>query len=182
MLYDPPYVSPIHQIWFIWFSNFVVLQHHCLLGNLLAFSALLTFSFICICPWTTSKVLNKFCGALWLVHVFWPVLDMSTEGWNTPKYSLYGFSIKAHQLTQIWRFLPTICFCGTLHVCVQRYSYLDFYFSSCIVNPVSDMSGPYGVRMPCIASGWDMYLFFHLYLCQGTSEISYSSSRIGVIF
>ena len=158
MLYDPPYVSPIHQIWFIWFSHFVVLQHHCLLGNLLAFSALLTFSFICICPWTTSKVLHKFCGALWLVHVFWPVLYMSTEGWNTPKYSLYGFNIKARPPANTNLKIPTynLFFCGTLHVCVQRHSYLDFYFSSCIVNPVSDMSGPYGVRMPCIASGWDV--------------------------
>ena len=33
-----------------------------------------------------------------------------TKGWNTPKYSLYGFTIKAHQWTQIWRFLPSIWF------------------------------------------------------------------------
>ena len=44
--YHPPYVNLTHHIRSKWYSHIVVLRYGCPLGNILAFSALLTFAFV----------------------------------------------------------------------------------------------------------------------------------------
>ena len=76
--------------------------------------------------WRTIFRPKKCGGVQKMTNMRYAVTD-----WNIPKFSLYGFTIKAHQWTLIWRFLPIIWFHTVMYAQIPR-TYKEFtYYLSC---------------------------------------------------
>ena len=57
-------------------------------------------------------------------------ITWTTEGWTTPKYSLYAFTIKVHCWATIWRFLrASFAWCGLVVGWGMNHIRPDLFFS-----------------------------------------------------